>query len=286
MVRIIRRFARPTIVALSLVALSFVFLSTRAMCAQIQTTGVVGKWVGIFDIVHADGSVEPGNAYFAFVQNGENVTGTAGESATSQSPVSNGKLTGNTLSFAVVVTPQMTVKFDLSLAGDRIHGTATGIPTEAGSKIIVNATRADAEWRISTAVAHVPDRLFETVVRLDRQLFDAYNNCDLVTLGKLVTDDLEFYHDKTGLATGRQVFLDSIRNNICGKVRRVLVPGSLEVHRLNEYGAVEIGTHRFEHPGHEEEGVGEAKFVMLWRLKGGEWKLTRVISYDHGPAKH
>ena len=44
--------------------------------------------------------------------------------------------------------------------------------------------------------------------------------------------------------------------------------------------------HRFQPPGHEEdEGVGEAKFVMIWQFKGGNWKLSRVISYDHAVAK-
>jgi hypothetical protein len=38
--------------------------------------------------------------------------------------------------------------------------------------------------------------LFETIKSLDTQLFDAYNNCDLATLGSLVSDDLEFYHDR------------------------------------------------------------------------------------------
>jgi len=27
--------------------------------------------------------------------------------------------------------------------------------------------------------------------------------------------------------------------------------------------------------------VGEAKFIHLWQKKGGAWKITRVISYDH-----
>ena len=33
-----------------------------------------------------------------------------------------------------------------------------------------------------------------------------------------MTDDLEFYHDLTGLAVGKQVFVDAVKNNICGKV--------------------------------------------------------------------
>jgi ketosteroid isomerase-like protein len=130
-----------------------------------------------------------------------------------------------------------------------------------------------------------PDPLFQTVAALDTALFDAYNRCDLDKLGSMVANDLEFYHDKTGLSVGKQKFLAAIQQNICGKVRRDLVPGTLEVYPINGYGAVELGTHRFHHPGHDDtEGVGEAKFVTLWRNEGGNWKITRAISYDHVPA--
>ena len=131
------------------------------------------------------------------------------------------------------------------------------------------------------------DALFKTVQSLDTQLFDAYNHCDLAALGALVADDLEFYHDKTGLMRGRQAVVDAVKNNICGKVTRELVPGTLEVYPIANYGAVEIGVHRFHHPGNKgTEGLGEAKFIHLWQETNGTWQVTRVISFDHhGLAK-
>jgi hypothetical protein len=135
----------------------------------------------------------------------------------------------------------------------------------------------------SASTSPAPDPLFQIVSDLDAQLFDAYNRCDLDKLGSMVAGDLEFYHDKTGLAVGKAIFLDSIRKNICGKVQRTLVPGTLEVYPLKGYGAVEIGVHRFHHPG-QPDNVGEAKFVTLWQNKSGVWKMTRAISYDHAQA--
>jgi Domain of unknown function (DUF4440) len=130
------------------------------------------------------------------------------------------------------------------------------------------------------------EELTKAITTLDKELFDAYNTCNLDKLGTLVADDLEFYHDLSGLATGKQTFLDAIKNNICGKVTRELVPGTLEVHPLKGYGALEMGTHRFLHPWTQDHGVvGEGKFITLWQYKDGAWKLTRAISYDHGPAK-
>ena len=127
------------------------------------------------------------------------------------------------------------------------------------------------------------DPLYKTVSGLDTTLFDAVNGCNLDKLGSMVAGDLEFYHDLNGLEVGRQVFLDAVKNNLCGKVHRELVPGTLEVYPLKGFGAVEMGVHRFTHPG-DPTNIGEAKFIHVWRLKDGVWQISRVISIDHHPA--
>jgi hypothetical protein len=43
---------------------------------------------------------------------------------------------------------------------------------------------------------------------------------------------------------------------------------------------VELGTHRFSHPGIDTD-EGDAKFVHLWKYENGNWQVTRVISFDH-----
>jgi len=143
--------------------------------------------------------------------------------------------------------------------------------------------------------------LDKAITELDRQLFEAYNHCDLKKFDSLLADDVEFYHDQGGLMQGRQAFLDAIRHNTCGVMIRELVPGTLQVYPVKDYGAIEMGVHRFHHPGHEKEfpsakqlgmtrfldsgaaewPVGEAKFLHIWQLKDGSWKLTRVVSYGH-----
>jgi len=120
---------------------------------------------------------------------------------------------------------------------------------------------------------------------LDAALFDAYNRCDLAKFESFFVDDVEFYHDQGGVTLGKAALTDSVKKNICGKVTRELVPGSLKVYHMKSYGFVEMGVHRFHHPGHEDtEGVGEGQFIHLWQYKDGAWKVTRVISYDHHPA--
>jgi len=127
--------------------------------------------------------------------------------------------------------------------------------------------------------------LDKAVAALDAVLFDSYNRCDLEKFASFFAEDVEFYHDQGGVTLGRAALTDSVKKNICGKVTRELVPGSLQVYYMKGYGAVEIGVHRFHHPGHDDtEPVGEAKFIHLWQYKDGAWKITRVISFDHHQA--
>ena len=134
--------------------------------------------------------------------------------------------------------------------------------------------------RSTAQTVKAPDTLFQTIKSLDAKLFAAYNHCNLETLGSMVSDDLEFYHDQTGLMVGKAPFLAAIKQNICGKVQRTLLEDTLEVYPLKGYGAVEIGIHRFHHPN-EPGNVGDAKFVTIWHDDNGVWKVTRVISYEH-----
>jgi len=149
----------------------------------------------------------------------------------------------------------------------------------------VLAARADAQVPGLDSIKN-QEELDKAVASLDTALFDAYNRCELEKFSSFFVDDVEFYHDQGGVTLGRQNLTDSVKKNICGKVSRELVPGTLQVHFMKGYGAVEMGVHRFHHPGHEDtEPVGEGKFIHLWQYKDGAWKITRVISYDHHAAK-
>jgi len=48
-------------------------------------------------------------------------------------------------------------------------------------------------------------------------------------------------------------------------------------------GAVEIGVQSFHHPG--TAMWARRSSFQLWQYKDGAWKISRVISYDHGGVK-
>ena len=124
--------------------------------------------------------------------------------------------------------------------------------------------------------------LYRAVAAFDSALFDAYNRCELDTFRAFFDDDVEFYHDQGGLSRGSETVTEAVRQNICGKVRREIVPGTLQVHEMRGYGAFALGVHRFLQ---RREGrwtvVGEAQFAHLMRSSNGAWRITREISYDH-----
>lgn len=135
--------------------------------------------------------------------------------------------------------------------------------------------------------------LFDLLKQKDSLLFDiAFNKCDLSQLEILVSENFEFYHDKGGITPGKKQFIESMRNGLCKdttnyRSRRELIAGSLQVYPLANngklYGAIQTGDHRFfELPkGQPERAGSKAKFTHLWLLENGEWKLARVLSYDH-----
>lgn len=121
--------------------------------------------------------------------------------------------------------------------------------------------------------------LFDKVVGLDKAYFDAYNACDMETQSNLLSEDIEFYHDQGGLSTSKVEILKGIKENICGKVSRSVVEGSLEVSPIPGYGAVIVGFHKFKN--HQEpEGTPSknSRFVGLWKQNGEQWQMTRIIS--------
>jgi ketosteroid isomerase-like protein len=135
--------------------------------------------------------------------------------------------------------------------------------------------------------AAAEDTLFRQIAASDSDFFDAYNNCELPRMKAYFTTDIEFYHDQSGLSHLLKLMSD-LQKNICGKVHRDPVPGTLEVYPLKGYGAVATGLHRFcdsrKYRTCEEGASGVAKFVTLWRRQNGKWRMSRVISYDHASS--
>ena len=124
--------------------------------------------------------------------------------------------------------------------------------------------------------------LLDEIKQADAELFEAFNSCDLETMGKVFAKDLEFYHDISGV-TGYEQTMGATKAN-CDRdlgLKRELVSDSLQVYPVPGYGAMQIGKHTFCHLENGRNDCGTFDFVHVWRRTEDGWKVARVVSYGH-----
>jgi hypothetical protein len=120
--------------------------------------------------------------------------------------------------------------------------------------------------------------LYHQIEVMDKEFFDAYNSCDLKKQEFIYSDAIEFFHDKGGLLTSKPEIIAGTKKYICGKVTRYLIAGSIEVYPINNYGAVEIGFHRFYNNQEPNAESKPSKFIIMWKKENENWKITKVVS--------
>ena len=127
----------------------------------------------------------------------------------------------------------------------------------------------------------------------DDAFWIAYNACDTKAFRGFFSSDVEFYHDRGGPTIGVDALDTALSKNLCGggnRLRREPVEGTVRLSILRNgdtvYGAIVAGEHLFyvRPPDKPEFLDGRARFVSLWLLKDGAWKMARLLSYDHGPG--
>lgn len=138
-------------------------------------------------------------------------------------------------------------------------------------------------------------QLTRAIAARDADFFELFfRGCDPVRLRAMLTDDVEMYHDKGGfvfrgaeaMAAEHAKSCEARKKPDSWRSRRELVPASLVVDPVPGYGAMQFGEHLFyERKGEgPEKLVGRARFAQVWVLDNGRWKLSRILSYAHGPA--
>lgn len=146
---------------------------------------------------------------------------------------------------------------------------------------------------IAQAKQDQADDSSQAILQEDAIFWDAYNRCDVDKMSQFFWPDVEFYHDKGGPILGLSQLVEVFHKNLCGnpgfRLRREAVPGTVKVFPLQKngmtYGAVLSGEHYFYiNDGKREYRDGIARFFHVWLLKDNQWKMARVVSYDHKAA--
>jgi ketosteroid isomerase-like protein len=163
------------------------------------------------------------------------------------------------------------------------------------------ATRVPAEPKQDAPVNLTPGAtarpgLEDEIRRADAEFFRAFfDTCDVETVRRFVADDFEMIHDKGGVVSRSGVDFVRVTQEKCKRQAdgidflstRKLVPASLKVYPIQGNGAVEIGTHRFYavKAGEPDRLTETGQFTHYWKQENGQWKLSRVLSYDHVLAR-
>ena len=134
------------------------------------------------------------------------------------------------------------------------------------------------------AEASKSDTLAQTITQLDSEVFDAFNRCadpaQLQRHASFFSEFVEFYHDNGGVTWNRADMLANTKKYACGNYTREVIPGSLIVYPIKDFGAIELGSHRFcQNATRKCEGL--ADFTTVWQRTDAGWKITRVLSYGH-----
>ncbi|MBF4486649.1 nuclear transport factor 2 family protein [Flavobacterium sp. CSZ] len=127
------------------------------------------------------------------------------------------------------------------------------------------------------------DLLKSEIIKMDSLLFDvAFNQCDAAQFKKIIADDVEFYDDRFGLNVSKENEIKSLDAKCSRPEKLTRKLNSCTIDKLGDFGAVQIGEHTFYVDG-KPEGTG--KFIHIWELKDKDWKLKRIVSYEHRPVK-
>lgn len=151
----------------------------------------------------------------------------------------------------------------------------------------------------------MPDtaEMVERIERADARLFwGFFEGCDPDSVAELIHDDFRMVHDLVGLPAASGAQMVGQAREMCAargeggpnegyRNRRLLVPGSREIRRMGDWGALESGMHTF-HEWREDPNSDAAEWVMTggarymhvwqWMPEEGRFRLLESLSYDHG----
>ncbi|HEY3743563.1 MAG TPA: hypothetical protein VGL53_27145, partial [Bryobacteraceae bacterium] len=93
------------------------------LTGTVSAADLSGKWSGTATAKTPDGETNDGTAWVVLTQSGNALTGTAGPSADKQSPITDGKVDGDTVVFKVQVEDNVAV-VTMRVVGDTLKGQA------------------------------------------------------------------------------------------------------------------------------------------------------------------
>jgi ketosteroid isomerase-like protein len=264
-----------TLNRLALSILSLVVMATAAFGQASTGTGhaITGTWSGMFALKNPNGTVSHNRVVVKLEARGAEVTGSIGSSIDGQSDSLAGRVSGGVIAFRV--SAGRVTEFRLHLSNGHLYGHAFGVGEN-------RSERADLDLQPAPALLPHADLVAE-IRCVDRQVFEAYQDCDVSRYASFLSSDLEFYQDNIGVRNRSQI-LTSMKDRCNEGIRllRRLDEKTLVINAVPGYDAVEAGTHRIYSIQEGSEHLdATVQFTQIWTKKTGHWQLLRVVSFDH-----
>lgn len=266
----------PAPIRMTLFAFAFMLIATASFGKP--KTGAVdkitGTWSRKFNIANPNGTVSHNRVVVKLETSGTKVVGSIGSTIDDQSESLDGQIVGGAITFHL--SAGRFTEFKLHLSNGHLYGHAFG----AGKN---QSEHADLDLQAAPALlAHA--ELLAEIRDVDRQVFEAYQDCDISRYGTFLSDDLEFYQDDLGVRNRSQL-LASMRGRCAEGIRllRRLDERTLVINAVPGFDAVEAGTHKIYsvHGDGSEHLDATAQFTQVWTKKTGHWQLLRVVTFDH-----
>jgi hypothetical protein len=239
-----------------------------------QPVGIAGTWSGTIAIANSDGTVSHNQAVLRLDAQRSGLTGSIGPTIDNQSPFVEARFEGDVVTFRLA--QGRLTEFQLRLADGHLAGRASGVgPNQS----------AHADLDLQPAPALLPRaELLKEIKEADREIFRAFEACDVPGYARFLSTDMEFYQDNIGVRNKDQIL--SAMTNRCRegiRLRRELDEKSLVVNAVPGYDVVQAGTHRFYTVRNDGSEFLSAtvQFTLIWTKKAGTWQMLRVISFDH-----
>lgn len=128
----------------------------------------------------------------------------------------------------------------------------------------------------------VDSALYKLITEQDSLLFETFNTQNLKKLIPFFGENLEVYQDNIGVRNYEQT-IESFKGlfKMPYVLKRAILKESVEVYPVKNYGAIQTGRHTFCHVENGKLECETYKFVIIWENKNSQWKITKLITYDH-----
>jgi len=125
-----------------------------------------------------------------------------------------------------------------------------------------------------------PANVHDAIVAADQTFMTTFSRGDAAGLAALYTEDAQFLPPNSDFVKGRQAIQATFQAFMDMGVKAV----KLETLEVEGYGdtASEVGTYTLE--GGDGQILDQGKFLVIWKLEAGQWKLHRDMINSSMPA--